>query len=69
MKKEKCVVCTTETPYTRYTHIDLRKYYVDGAGQLCKKCWIEIYSGKDRLRVGTSSTTHTHPIIHLYEKN
>ena len=50
-QKEKCVVCTTETPYMRYTHTDLRKYYVNGAGQLCKKCWIEIYSDKDDLLI------------------
>lgn len=37
--KEKCVLCSTETPYTFDTHIDYRYGYVEGAGQLCKKCY------------------------------
>ena len=42
-EKEKCVMCGEETPYTKDTHIDLRKYYIEGAGQLCEKCYNEIY--------------------------
>lgn len=43
MEKDVCVVCGEETPYDRETHIDFRKYYVEGAGQLCEKDHIEIY--------------------------
>jgi hypothetical protein len=42
-EKEKCVMCGRETPYTKNTHIDLREYYIEGAGQLCEKCYKEIY--------------------------
>lgn len=41
--KEKCVSCGAETPYTINTHIDHRSHYVEGAGQLCEKCYNEIY--------------------------
>ena len=61
--KEKCIVCTDETPYMECTHIDSRECYVDGAGQLCKKCWTEIYSDKDELAVDTSTSSHTQPAI------
>jgi len=46
-EKEKCVSCEAETPYSRNTHIDLREHYVECAGQLCKKCYDEIYKIKN----------------------
>lgn len=36
---EKCVVCDTETNVPIYQHIDYRQYYIEGGGQLCKKCY------------------------------
>lgn len=39
MSKEKCVICGVETPYDFETHIDLREFYIEGAGQLCRKCY------------------------------
>lgn len=38
-KKDKCVLCGKETPYTKNVHIDLRKCYVEGCGQLCEECY------------------------------
>ena len=43
IKKEKCVNCGAETDVPVYQHIDQRKYYIEGAGQLCVKCYREIY--------------------------
>ena len=40
---EKCVSCTREVEYTINTHIDARKGYVEGVGQLCSECFIEVY--------------------------
>lgn len=42
---EKCVMpsCGKDTGVDRNTHIDLRYYYVEGAGQLCKDCYEKIY--------------------------
>ena len=34
-----CVLCGVETAYKRSTHIDMRIGYIEGAGQLCSKCY------------------------------
>ena len=39
MSQEKCVICECETPYHIDTHIDSRKNYMDGVGQLCADCF------------------------------
>ena len=36
---EHCIVCGVETPYKRSTHVDMRHGYIEGAGQLCSKCY------------------------------
>ena len=41
--KEVCVSCKEETPYDVSMDISLRQCYVEGAGQLCLKCWKELY--------------------------
>ena len=43
MTKEHCVNCGDETPYNWFTDINERAWYVEGSGQLCGKCWNEIY--------------------------
>jgi hypothetical protein len=40
---EKCVNCGLNTGYSINDHVDSRKTYVDGAGQLCSECFIEVY--------------------------
>ena len=40
---ECCVSCDKETPYSKFDDINNRLYYVEGAGQLCRNCWHEIY--------------------------
>ena len=42
-EKEKCVICGRYTDECVSTPITLRRFYVEGAGQVCKKCFIEIY--------------------------
>jgi hypothetical protein len=39
MAKDHCVLCGVETSYDFETHVDMRIGYVEGAGQLCIKCW------------------------------
>ena len=39
MVMDKCVSCGDTTPYSVNEHIDYRNYYIEGAGQLCTKCW------------------------------
>ena len=43
-EKDKCVGCGCETEYDVNEHIDNRMFYVEGAGQLCKKCWDKVYN-------------------------
>jgi hypothetical protein len=43
METEKCVNCGVDTNILVSEHIDLRKNYVEGAGQLCEECWNNIY--------------------------
>jgi hypothetical protein len=40
---EECVICGIETKYDGYDNINNREHYVEGAGQLCEKCWIKTY--------------------------
>jgi len=37
--KDKCILCGKETEYDKDTHVDFRLYYIDGSGQLCKRCF------------------------------
>ncbi len=43
---ETCVLCQGPTPYKKNTHVDQRQHYVEGCGQLCKKCFIETYNSE-----------------------
>jgi hypothetical protein len=36
---DSCILCGVETEYKRSTHIDMRVGYIEGAGQLCRKCY------------------------------
>ena len=47
-EKEKCIICGAETIYSFDTPISQRKYYIEGAGQLCERCYYLIYYGIKR---------------------
>lgn len=59
-EKEKCVVrsCKKETPYTKETHIDGRRNYIEGIGQLCENCYQNIY-GKLKMNEKHLSENHS----------
>jgi len=40
---ELCIRCNKPTPYHPNTPITLRRYFVEGSGQLCEKCFYELY--------------------------
>lgn len=42
-KTEKCVFCEFDTNIPINTPIDERYFYIEGSGQLCEKCYREIY--------------------------
>ena len=43
MEKELCIRCGKETPYDINTPITVRRYFVEGAGQLCPLCYQKLY--------------------------
>lgn len=44
--KEICVLCREPTEIEAITPVDFRENYVDGAGQLCKRCDTKVYGPK-----------------------
>jgi hypothetical protein len=40
---EKCILCGKETNVRVDEHIHNRFFYVEGAGQMCSKCWSKTY--------------------------
>ncbi len=40
---ELCIRCNKPTPYDQSTPITLRRYYIEGSGQLCEKCYFTLY--------------------------
>ncbi len=43
MKQEFCIRCGQPTSYYINTPIVLRRYFIEGSGQLCEKCFYELY--------------------------
>lgn len=41
-KNERCVLCWKELDVLTTTPIEMRKYYIEGSGQLCEDCYEEI---------------------------
>jgi hypothetical protein len=44
MEKENCVICGKETPYPKDMNIEQRDNYIEGVGQLCTDCYIDLYN-------------------------
>ncbi len=40
---ERCAACGKKTGVSADMPIEMRSCYVEGAGQLCRDCWAEIY--------------------------
>ena len=45
-KKEYCVLCHSRTDVPMGMPVSWRKRYIEGSGQLCEKCFQELYGGK-----------------------
>lgn len=50
LERELCIRCNKPTPYHQSTPIMLRRYYIEGSGQLCPLCYQELY--------GVAPTSH-----------
>ena len=37
---EECIMCGKKTTTLKTTHVDFRYGYVEGAGQLCRECYL-----------------------------
>lgn len=55
-EKEFCIRCGKPTPYDQSTPITVRRYFVEGAGQLCAECFAKVYGVPGALdnRMGSS---------------
>ena len=51
---EDCIMCGKKTTVSKTTHIDFRDGYIEGAGQLCIKCWNK---GTDRRHLAVPMST------------
>lgn len=38
---EDCILCKEKTTTLKSTHIDFRTGYIEGAGQLCRECYMK----------------------------
>lgn len=47
--KDLCVRCGKETVYDQNTPIIDRRWFVEGAGQLCEDCWNKLWSTKETM--------------------
>ncbi len=70
MEKELCIRCNKPTPYHPNTPITLRRYYVEGSGQLCPLCYQELYGAAGSLGVpsGTGLDKQKQPDSTDYSK-
>ncbi len=50
---EDCILCGEKTTTLKTTHVDFRTGYIEGAGQLCREC----YLGEDRNLITINSRT------------
>lgn len=44
---EPCVLCQHETEVDKETPSYMREHFIDGAGQLCEDCYVEIAKNKE----------------------
>ena len=51
--KEVCVRCGQSTPYEINYPVYLRKWYVDGSGQLCEECWNYLFVSEVKMCTNT----------------
>lgn len=47
-KKDKCILCGSDTGYTYHTPITQRQFYIEGAGQLCSYCYYANHAKNSR---------------------
>jgi hypothetical protein len=49
---EQCILCGIETTTLKTTHVDFRTGYIEGAGQLCRECYMKGSSeGREHISI------------------
>jgi len=49
---EDCILCGVKTTTLKTTHIDFRTGYIEGAGQLCRECYMKGSSeGREHISI------------------
>jgi hypothetical protein len=49
---EDCILCGVKTDTLKTTHIDFRTGYIEGAGQLCRECYMKGSSeGREHITI------------------
>lgn len=43
MSREVCIRCGVETEYDVSSPVTVRRWYIEGSGQLCEKCYFTLY--------------------------
>lgn len=56
--KEYCVLCGGLTGATKEQPLSKREYYIEGAGQLCRKCYQELYVPQHNKNVVRLANQH-----------
>ena len=59
--KELCIRCGKPTPYDINTQITVRRYFVEGAGQLCEECFHKLYPVPGSLENNSCSDLGSKP--------
>ena len=68
MEKDPCIRCNKPTIYHPNTLITLRRYFVEGSGQLCPLCYQELYGVAGPLGVPYGTGLDQHYITEKEEK-
>ena len=56
--KERCVRCGKETEYDVETPITVRRFFIEGAGQLCEECWRKLYDHDRNRKIDSENELH-----------
>lgn len=45
-----CVRCGKEAEFDINTPVEMRRWYVEGAGQLCEDCWNKLWPKEEEMK-------------------
>jgi len=65
MERERCIRCGVETEYNVSTPVTVRRWYIEGSGQLCEECYFTLYPmpGALQSNLGKENGSKDNPTI------